>query len=118
MQTITPAEWKKLPTKPKAGKYRNRPVTLDGIRFDSQKESRRWLQLRVLQAKGQIQKLQRQVAFPLIVNGQIIAKYRADFVYEEKGKRIVEDVKGFKTDLYRIKNKLMFATLGIRILET
>lgn len=77
---------------------------------------------------GAIQDLQSQVPFILIpaqyleVNGknkcvERACKYIADFVYTENGKRIVEDTKGFKTDVYKIKRKLMLYKYGIRIRE-
>ena len=99
-------------------KYGNVPTTVDGIRFDSKKEGFRWLQLRQLERDGQINGLQRQVVFVLAISNEIICKYRADFVYQELGKRIVEDVKGVRTDVYKIKKKLMKIILGIEILET
>lgn len=99
-------------------KYRNKPQVLDGIYFPSTKQARRWTELQLLQSAGEISNLKREVTFPLVVNGQLICKYRADAVYEEKGKRIVEDTKGFRTDVYRIKKALMKATLGIEVMET
>jgi hypothetical protein len=42
----------------------------------------------------------------------------ADFTYMEDGKLVVEDCKGFKTDVYKIKKKLMLWVHGIRIKET
>lgn len=43
--------------------------------------------------------------------------YKADFMYEENGKSVVEDVKGFRTKEYIIKRKLMLYQYGIRISE-
>lgn len=43
--------------------------------------------------------------------------YLADFVYEKGSQTIVEDVKGMKTDVYKIKRKLMLYFHGIRIKE-
>jgi hypothetical protein len=54
----------------------------------------------------------------LAVNGIAICRYRADFVYVESGKRIVEDTKGMRTDVYKLKKKMMLAILGIDIKET
>lgn len=43
----------------------------------------------------------------------------ADFVYTtEDGAQIIEDVKGMKTDVYKLKKKLMKELRGIEILET
>lgn len=99
-------------------KYGNIRTLADGFLFDSKRESKRWLDLCILLRAGQIKNLKRQVIFPLIVNGELLCKYKADFVYEDHGKRIVEDVKGVKTDIYRLKKKMMKTILGIEILET
>jgi hypothetical protein len=52
--------------------------------------------------------------------GKVIEKecaYYADFVYYKDGELIVEDVKGVKTEAYKIKKKLMLERYGIRITE-
>lgn len=117
---MTPAEYKTLNEKykKKRPKYRNTKTVLDGVKFDSLKEARRWQQLAIMQSHGIIKGLQRQVAFPLVVNGNKIAKYIADFQYELNGERIIEDVKGFRTREFIMKSKLMKACLGIEVLET
>ena len=99
-------------------KYRNQPITIDGIRFDSQAEARRWQQLKLLERAGVIMELQRQVTFPIAWNGIKICSYRADFVYRETatGEQVIEDVKGMLTPEYRIKAKLM-AAQGLPIRE-
>ena len=56
--------------------------------------------------------------YPLRVNGALIGHYIADFVYWENDERVVEDCKGVKTPIYRIKCKLMKAIYGIEIKET
>ena len=108
-------------------KYHNRKIEIDGITFDSAKEARRWQELKLLERAGEIYDLQRQVPFVLIPvqkdeSGKVIereVKYIADFTYKEKGslRRTVEDVKGMKTEVYRIKKKLMLWRNGIRIKE-
>lgn len=107
-----------------ANKYRNKKVILDGIEFDSRKEAQRWFELRMLERAKQITNLQRQVKFVLIPSQKIDGKtverecaYIADFVYYEDGKLVVEDTKGFRTDAYIIKRKLMLERYGIRIQE-
>lgn len=72
----------------------------------------------ILSRSGAIQDLKLQVNFPLVVNGQTITTYRADFVYQENGRQVVEDVKGFRTREYRIKAKLLHAIHHITIRET
>lgn len=102
----------------KPRKYRNTPVTVDGIRFDSQAEARRWQQLKLLERAGVIMELQRQITFPIAWNGIKICSYRADFVYREiaTGETVIEDVKGVLTHEYRIKAKLM-AAQGMPVTE-
>lgn len=88
------------------------------------KEARRYIDLNLLQRAGQIQDLQIQVPFILIPKqkdskGRVIreVKYIADFVYIEKGRKIVEDVKGYRTKEYQIKKKLMKYFHNIEIKE-
>lgn len=106
-------------------KYRNRKIhTSEGI-FDSVKEYRRWQELKLLERAGEIGNLHRQIPFGLIppqrVNGKLVergVKYIADFTYFEKdGTFVVEDAKGMRTNVYRIKRKLMLQVHGIQIRE-
>lgn len=107
-----------LPGKPRA-KYRNTPTVSDGLRFDSKREAKRWGELRLMERAGLIENLERQVRFPLKVNGVLVCTYVADFVYREGATRarVVEDAKGFRTREYQIKRKLMKAVHGIEIAE-
>ena len=100
-------------------KYYSKKITVDGITFHSKKEYNRYYELLILQRAGIINNLQRQVKFELIPkqDGERKCEYIADFVYEENGKRIVEDTKGFKTKDYIIKRKLMQYIHGIKIKE-
>lgn len=105
-------------------KYKSRKAIVDGIEFDSQKEARRFRELRLLERAGKITGLEWQVKFELIPAQRIDEKvveractYIADFVYFENGKKVVEDTKGFKTKDYIIKRKLMLWVHGIRIKE-
>jgi hypothetical protein len=87
--------------------------------FDSKAEMRRWLKLEELEARNVIYELQRQVTFPLSVNGFHVCDYVADAVYKlrETGEKIVEDTKGVRLADYRIKAKLMWAIYRIQIQE-
>lgn len=93
-------------------KYGNAKVTIDGRTFDSKAEAERYSQLRLLERAGVIRGLECQKVFELIPaykkNGKTVraVKYLADFVYWEKNKIIVEDVKGCRTDVYKLKKKL------------
>ncbi len=104
----------------KQPKFRNIKTIVDGICFDSKAEARRWEQLKLLHRAGQIDRLERQPVYPLVVNGQKVCTYKADFRYIENGEEVVEDVKSPVTRLnadYRIKNKLLKALHGISIRE-
>lgn len=113
----------------RTSKYSNRKVrTSDGIIHDSQKEANRWQELKLMEKAGLIKDLKRQVKFTLIpaqytsLNGKrkLVERecyYKADFVYQEDGQTVVEDVKGMKTRDYIIKRKLMLYILHIKIKE-
>jgi hypothetical protein len=106
-------------------KYNARKTTVDGITYDSRKEAQRAQELRLMLRAGIISNLREQVPYELIPAqkneyGKIIERaviYKADFVYEEKGKTVVEDTKGVRTKEYIIKRKLMLYEYGIRIRE-
>lgn len=107
-------------------KYNNKKITVDGQIFDSKKEASRYEELRLLEKAGAIKDLRTQVKFKLIpaqrdeATGKVIERecsYKADFVYSEGEKTVVEDVKGFRTKEYVIKRKLMLWRYGIRIRE-
>lgn len=105
-------------------KYHSKKITIDGIIFDSQREAKRYRELVLLERAGLIQNLQMQVKFELIpsqrIDGKVVERachYIADFVYQQDGKTIVEDTKGFKTKDYIIKRKLMLSVHGIKVKE-
>lgn len=89
-------------------KYKAKKTVVDGIKFDSQKEAGRYLQLKLMERAGVISGLRLQVPFVLIDKSDYgrAVKYIADFVYTENGVEIVEDVKGYKTDVYKLKKRL------------
>jgi len=95
-------------------KYHSTKVTVDGIKFDSKAEAKRYNELKLMQDVGLIKDLKLQPQFDLIPtfrkNGKTYRKtvYIADFSYfsVEDNKIIIEDVKGFKTDVYALKKKL------------
>ncbi len=122
--TITTAELAALQGKRQAGtsKYRNVRTEVDGIMFDSKREAERYKELHLLQRAGEIRHLETQVKLHLHVNGVHVCDYVADFTYQEFDKNdaprlVVEDVKGYRTDVYRLKKKLMLACHGIEIQE-
>ena len=107
-------------------KYGNiKTTTSDGITHDSIKEASRWCELKLLERAGKIRHLQRQVKYHLIPRqeGEREVCYIADFVYQEDGKLVVEDVKGYRDPSsagyakFVIKRKLMLERYGIQIRE-
>lgn len=101
----------------KRSKYGNHKVTVDGLTFDSQREYRRFLELRLAHERGEISDLILQPRFTLMESWQSAdgAKHRrieyiGDFSYIQEGKTVVEDVKSQPTRLnrtYRLKMKLL-----------
>lgn len=130
---------------PQAGKGRSKygakPQVVDGHRFPSRKEAKRYGELRLLELAGEISGLELQPRFPIVINGQQVRypsgvglEYRADFKYTETRSRriVVEDVKGVRktprppgvkkprhegtdTDASRIKRALVAAIYGIEV---
>jgi hypothetical protein len=100
-------------------KFGNVPTVVDGHTFHSKKEARRYMDLLALQAAGLIRDLETQPRFRLEVGGVHICDYFADFAYydEPRGERVVEDVKGIRTEVFKLKKKLMRAALGIEVEE-
>jgi hypothetical protein len=129
--------WKNYRNK---SKYNAKKVEIDGIRFDSVKESRRFLELKAMQEAEVISDLRRQVKYVLIpaqrepetvgkrggkIKGKLLERecsYVADFVYKDaQGNTVVEDVKGYRGggayEIFKIKRKLMLYVHGIKIIE-
>ena len=95
-------------------KYNNKKTVVDNIKFDSKKEAERYIYLKTRLKMGSIKDLELQPRFCLQEgfkkNGKTYRKitYVADFKYYDlvRKKIVVEDVKGMKTDVYKIKKKL------------
>ena len=130
-------------------KLNNRTVCIDGIEFQSAKEGNRYSELKLLQKAGQISELEMQKVYELIPaqyetveTGEFYQRgekkglpktkqicieqsvvYKADFVYKENGKLVVEDVKGFRDPAsatyakFVLKRKMMLYFHGIKIKE-
>lgn len=95
-------------------KYNAKKTVVDGIEFDSIREADRYCELKLLEKANEIRSLELQPRFLLQDkfkdrNGKTHRKieYVADFMYINKDdKKIVEDVKGMMTDVYKLKKKL------------
>lgn len=111
------------PAKARRSKYGATPTTVDGIRFHSAREARRYEELKLLVKAGAITGLLLQPEYGIYahpIGGDLVkvATYRGDFqYYTVQGKKVVEDVKGFKTPMYRLKKKFVEAQYGIEIRE-
>ena len=98
----------------KTNKYKNKKVMYDGMEFDSQKEKNHYIGLKMLEKAGEIKDLELQKVFILQPafkkNGTSYRAitYKADFVYLDlrTNKIVVEDTKGYRTEVYKIKKKL------------
>lgn len=105
-------------------KYHAKKTVVDGITFDSRKEADRYLVLKGMEEDGSIEGLRRQVRYELVPAFDVDGKhyrpvyYVADFVYREDGREVVEDVKGMRTDVYRLKSKLFARRYGLSVKET
>jgi hypothetical protein len=97
----------------KTHKYGAKPTMVDGRRFASKREARRYSELKLAEQAGKIENLRCQVRYRLVQ----VVHYVADFVYCENGNEIVEDVKGYRTREYKAKKKQMADQLGIEIRE-
>ena len=105
-------------------KYHAKKTVVDGVTFDSKREANRYLVLKGMEEDGTIKDLRRQVRYELIPAFDVDGKhyrpvfYVADFVYRENGHEVIEDVKGMRTDVYRLKSKLFARRYGKVIRET
>ena len=102
----------------KRGKYNAVKTVVDGITFDSKKEAARYAELNLLERAGEITCLTLQPRFDIIIKGKFCCFYKADFKYFTAETCVIEDVKGMKTPMYRLKKKLVEAQYGIKITET
>lgn len=117
---ITPAEYQALAKPKRRNKYgvsAPEQRTVDGIVFDSQAESVRWCQLKLLERGKFIRDLRRQTKFSFTIDGEVMFFYVSDFDFWEGCTYKIEDVKGVKTAVYRLKKKLIERQHGIKITE-
>ena len=106
-------------------KYHNKKVEYDGYTFDSIKEKNYYIKLKLLEKAGKIKELELQKEYELQPSFKLNNKtsrkitYRSDFTYKttEDDKLHVVDVKGFRTDVYRLKKKLFEYKYRIEIEE-
>lgn len=130
-----------MPSRPRTGhKFNAKPTVVDGVRFASKKEARRWAELVLLWRTGEIRDVELQPTFPIFAVGLLpvperdevpilpawvslrkCGRYTADFAYTvtATGERVIEDVKASATatEAYRLRKKLVEATYGIVVRE-
>jgi len=102
----------------KRNKYNAVKVEEDGYKFDSKAEWRRYCELKLLKAAGEIRNLNVHPTYDLVVNNIHIGKYTPDFEYRTKeGRPVVEDVKSKATLTAdsRLRIKLFFAIYGTKV---
>mgnify|MGYP003142498029 CR=1 FL=1 len=106
-------------------KYGAKKTIVDGKKFDSKWEAERYGQLKAMEKAMFIRDLELQVPYDLIVNDVKICRYIADFRYKKESNHtitndeyyveVVEDTKGFETQEFKLKKKLMKALYNIDI---
>ena len=109
----------------KMNKYHNKKIIYNGIIFDSIKEKNRYMILKLYERSGVIKELELQKSFELLpkftINGKKVraTKYICDFYYYDNNRKkyVVEDVKGIKTDVYKLKKKMFEYKYKIEIEE-
>lgn len=120
----------------KRNKWHNEPVTVDGIRYDSKNEYRRYCFLKLMEQAGEISNLRYHVIYeliPAITRDEVVhmktkdkvvtkvvqraVKYEADFVYinTATSEEVVEDFKGVLLDVFRLKASIFFWRYGKQI---
>lgn len=111
-----------------SSKFRNVPTVIDGIRFDSQAEARRYGELVLLWKACAISslvvhpmyKLADKARDPRTGKALRAIWYKGDFEYVEQGRRVVEDVKGVETPVFKIKRHLFvekYPDIELRVLS-
>lgn len=106
-------------------KYNSTKIKVDNIEFDSKKEANYYLKLKMLLKSGEIKDLELQKEYILQDSFKINKKtrrkitYKPDFSYisTSDNKLHIVDVKGFKTEVYKLKKKLFEYKFGVEIEE-
>jgi hypothetical protein len=106
-------------------KYGNKPTIVDGLKFDSAREAKRWQELKLLERARSITELERQITYELAPSVSIAGearrrpalRFKLDFRYfDREGMQTVhEDCKGFADTAFRIRQHLMKSVHGIDV---
>lgn len=117
-KNLSVTEYRELNFQIKPRKYKNIKVEVDGLKFDSIKESQRYKKLLLLQQEGEVKSFELQPKFDIVINGVKCGFYKADFkVTWKSGAITIEDVKGMKTPVYNLKKRIIEALYGFKIIE-
>lgn len=92
-------------------KYRAKPTEIDGVKFHSKREASRYVELKLMEQQGVIDRLELQPVYQISVNARPVCKVILDFRYfcRARNRHVVEDVKGYDTPVSRLKRKLVEA---------
>lgn len=99
-------------------KYGNKKTLYNGYVYDSKAEAN-YASMLDLRLRGKdILSWEKQVKFPIVINGNKVCTYICDFVITNKDKsQEFIDVKGVRTGVFILKKKLVEAVYGIKITE-
>lgn len=107
---LKPAEYRAMHAGiKKPNKYRAKRQKVDGISFASQHEAKVYSELKIRERAGEITNLRLQPRYPMVVDGDLICTYVADYEWRERDCLVAGDAKGVRTKDYRIKRKLFLA---------
>lgn len=111
-------QYKHMNKPQRRSKYGAKKTLYDGVKYDSQAEAQRAQEIDMLIKAGKVQSVERQPKFDIYINDTKVCYYKADFrITWADGTETIEDVKGFKTAMYRLKKKMTEAAYGIKIVE-
>jgi len=118
-EVLTREEYRAAVAKPRRGnKFGAKRTMFEGILFDSKREAEVYRDLKLLERSGHISGFARQRKFELIVNGEIVGTYRADFAFidhDQDGRFRVVDVKGVVTRDFKRVQKIIKAIYNIDV---
>jgi Protein of unknown function (DUF1064) len=106
----------------RTGKYNATRTSYNDRKFASKKEANHAVTLDLLRvAKDPSQRVEHveyQYRFPILINGVKVCDYICDFyVTFADGHKEIQEVKGMRTAVYKLKKKLVEATYGQSIIE-
>jgi hypothetical protein len=109
---LTAADYRALNKKKPRSKFTAIPTVVDGLRFASKSEARRYGVLKMRERAGEISHLGCHPKLPIVINGIKVCDVVADFRYFENGQRVYEDWKGYAGDtaISRLKRTLACAS--------